>query len=346
MFGKKSRKTLYEILGVGRDASLAEITSAHDRIRAEMRGPDVWIHPLVAAKVKVAFHTLRDPLKREAYDRSLAGPSPPPPDLPPVPPPPAPVQVPPAEFPSAELRSTHAAGSEDSPRQAIPPAMARPRQRRFWRSGWWGVGAGLGLVLVAAGSVGFVLLEEIDTRPAREYTGAEIAERISPHLGRVNGALVAGSRDLGLALATAGNEMVVPCREISAEMVLSVQVGTTSSRAELARANSELGLCVISVRAAAPEFELRAAMPARGELLYAIVREAAGAPLPLRVSAGRVLADPKGQAFEIEAQATLPNGTPVFDAQARLVGLVAAPHAHGDGVVAALGAARIAALRR
>jgi hypothetical protein len=72
---------------------------------------------------------------------------------------------------------------------------------------------------------------------------------------------------------------------------------------------------VIAVRGAAPELALRMAVPAPGEALYAIVREAGGPPLPLRVSAGRTLADTKGAALQIDAQAPLPNGTPIFDAQ-------------------------------
>jgi hypothetical protein len=45
--------------------------------------------------------------------------------------------------------------------------------------------------------------------------------------------------------------------------------------------------------------------------------------------------------LEIKAGAPLANGTPLFDSQARLVGIVVAPHTF-DGVgVAALGAARI-----
>ena len=61
------------------------------------------------------------------------------------------------------------------------------------------------------------------------------------------------------------------------------------------------------------------------------------------MSAGRGLADGNGAALQIDAQAPLPNGTPIFDKQARLVGLVAMPHGFGEGIVAALGAARIAA---
>ena len=322
MFGKKS-KTLYEVLGVGRDATVAEITNAYQRVRAEMRGPDVWIHPLLAAKVKVAYETLRDPLKREAYDRKLA--SVPPPQAPP------PAAVPHVPPPQEEVFS---------------PPIRRPRTLRSGRSGWWGAGAGVGLVVLAAGAAGYFLMDDIDPQPEKEYSAAEIAERVSPYLGRLKGALVGGTRDLGFALATAENEMVTPCREMPAGMVFTLQLGAASPRAELARESEALGLCVIAVRGTAPDFTLRKALPAPGEALYAIVREGGGAPLPLRVTAGRAIADPNGHALQINAQAALPNGTPVFDRHARLVGLVAAPHGYGDGIVAALGSTRIAASRR
>ena len=68
----QDRKTLYEVLGVPRNAKLTDIGRAYNRIRAdqakEAAAPDARL--LLAAKA--AHDTLSDPDRRDEYDRSLA----------------------------------------------------------------------------------------------------------------------------------------------------------------------------------------------------------------------------------------------------------------------------------
>jgi hypothetical protein len=59
----------------------------------------------------------------------------------------------------------------------------------------------------------------------------------------------------------------------------------------------------------------------------------------------RAIKETTGAAYELKAAAPLPNGTPAFDSQARLVGIVVTPHTFGEGLVVALGATRIAQAR-
>src|SRR6187402_3565113 len=64
------KKTLYEILGVPRDANESDIGYAHDRRVAELRRivpPD----PSAQALVQQAFEILSDPKRRDAYDAQL-----------------------------------------------------------------------------------------------------------------------------------------------------------------------------------------------------------------------------------------------------------------------------------
>ena len=73
MKGPQEPRDLYELLGVGRDASAAEITRAWHR-RARVLHPDV--QPGRAGKpegfeeVAAAYRVLRDPALRAAYDQT------------------------------------------------------------------------------------------------------------------------------------------------------------------------------------------------------------------------------------------------------------------------------------
>ncbi len=69
-------KTLYDALGVARDARPAEIARAHDRLVAEF---DLDTTPPDArreARIREAFAVLSDPERRAEYDRSLEAPPP------------------------------------------------------------------------------------------------------------------------------------------------------------------------------------------------------------------------------------------------------------------------------
>lgn len=76
-------KTHYELLGVARDASTAEIQKAY-RVAAKQLHPDAQGgHAKAMVRLNEAYAVLKDPAKRAAYDRTLSGPptrrSPPPP---------------------------------------------------------------------------------------------------------------------------------------------------------------------------------------------------------------------------------------------------------------------------
>lgn len=69
-----SGKTLYEVLGVPRNAKATDIGRAYNRIRAEMQKENAAPNPRLAAQAKVAYDTLYDPQRREAYDATLEAP--------------------------------------------------------------------------------------------------------------------------------------------------------------------------------------------------------------------------------------------------------------------------------
>ena len=67
----ENEKTLYDVLGVGRDAKLTDIGRAYNRIKADQQKETSAPNPRLVAQAKVAYETLSDPDKREEYDAVL-----------------------------------------------------------------------------------------------------------------------------------------------------------------------------------------------------------------------------------------------------------------------------------
>lgn len=296
-------KTLYEVLGVARGAKSSDIQLAYDRLRAEMKKESTAPDPRLAALAKVAYETLTDPDKREQYDKMLG-----------------------------------------VLRRAAPAAPRRRKKR--------GRGAGVALaaiaLVVAGGSAYYYLVgmpggKRAAFGPESGLTPQQVAEEAAPRIGRLQGALMSGEvRDLGIVVAVAENEMVTTCRGLVAGAQLTVKVGQVAQKAELARVSEELDICTLGVRGAGAGIKLRGSAAAPGEKLLAIVpHPTGGQPIWRAVTAAKAIQDPKGPALEVKSAEPLDNGAPVFDSQGRLVGLAVRPHDYGEGIVAALGAARI-----
>jgi hypothetical protein len=69
----QNKKTLYEVLGVSRDAKGTDIVRAYNRIRADQQKETAAPDPRLLAMAKAAHDTLSDPDRRDEYDRSIAG---------------------------------------------------------------------------------------------------------------------------------------------------------------------------------------------------------------------------------------------------------------------------------
>jgi serine protease Do len=294
-----NNRTLYEVLGVSRDAKATDIGRAYSRIKSEMQKETSAPNPRLAAMAKVAYETLSDPGRREEYDATLG---------------------------STVLAKRGTKG----------------------RSGTAMVVSVVALVAIAG--AGYYFFARPPARVEREGEKAlspqEVVLAVAPHLARVQGALVSGEvRDLGIAVATGENEMVTTCRGMAAGMLLTVKGAELASKAELARANEELDICTLTVKGAGPGVKIRSGVPGSKEKIQAVLVNANGQPEARQVSVARAIKDAKGAALELKAAAPLPNGTPAFDAQGRLVGIVVTPHSFGEGLVVALGAARIAQAR-
>jgi hypothetical protein len=120
---------------------------------------------------------------------------------------------------------------------------------------------------------------------------------------------------------------------------LTVRVGAESFKADVMRANEALDVCTLSVKGVRAGVKFRSTLPGPKESLQAIMLGATGMQA-LQVSLDAPIQDPNGPVMRLKAGTALPNGTPVFDAKARLIGVVTAPHAFGEGIVA-MGTARV-----
>lgn len=68
-------RTLYDILGVTRNAKPHEVERAYRRLRGRMQQETVAPDPRQAVLVQKAYEVLSDPARRDAYDESLAAPA-------------------------------------------------------------------------------------------------------------------------------------------------------------------------------------------------------------------------------------------------------------------------------
>jgi hypothetical protein len=204
------------------------------------------------------------------------------------------------------------------------------------------------VVVLGAAGFGYYYFTRVAARPADKAPAPQdLLASVSPYLGRLQSAMMSGEvRELGTAVAVRDNEMVTTCRGLVAGAALSVLAADlTTSKADLARANEDLDICTLSVKGAAAGIKLREGLPAAGEKIQAIVLNATGPSQVRNGSVARSIPDEKGAVLELKVAAPLPNGTPIFDSQSRLVGIVTTPHAHGEGVVVALPGSRIVQAR-
>ncbi|HUL94821.1 MAG TPA: hypothetical protein VLT89_02360 [Usitatibacter sp.] len=281
------QKTLYDVLGVSRDAKATDIGHAASRIQATMRRED-WIpDPRFEAQFKVAIETLSDPARRDAYDATLR-----------------------ARTASRKSRAPLAGG--------IAAAVVVLAAGGYWFAGRHGAAAPKPL--------------------ARE----EVLQAVGPYVGELKGALMSGEvRPIGEAVVVAEDQMATTCKGFMPGATLTMKVGDYSTQASLARVDETLDVCVLAVPSMGTAVKLRQGLPASREEMHAVVIDGSGKPQVRQASISGFIDDPKGTMMQVRSAVPLPNGTPVFDSQAQLAGIVTSPHAYGEGLIVALPASRI-----
>jgi S1-C subfamily serine protease len=316
-----AKKSLYEILGIARDASAIDVGLAYERCKAELARrprPD----ESEAALVREAYEVLHDPARRAAYEASL---------------------VTQAEKAAAAAQPTD--------------LLLEPEPAAATRKPWW-VGAAAGVVVLAAaihftsGGKGHAPKEpaaeapkpvvQAPPPPPQPLTAEAILAGVATAVGQVMSYEMSGqAKPLGLAVAIDRGVLVTTCHGIPAGAALVVRVGRESYSATLSMTDEQLDLCKLAV----PELRGGGLAPSveelkAGDKLFVIGTNARGEIALTAAKVKQLRPAPPGKVIELDTPVA-PNGSggAVLDAYGRLVGIATTPHAFGIGLEIALPAA-------
>jgi hypothetical protein len=324
-----SKQSLYEILGISRDASEIDVGLAHDRRKAEAARripPD----PSEVALVQQAFEVLSNAKRRAAYDASLV------------------------------TAAEKAAAAEQAPDLLIEPEEPPVTRRKPFVVG---VLAGT-VVLIAALYFTFHASRPQPVReapaetpapkveappPLQALPAATILQGIAPSIGTLSSYEMSGQgKPVGLAVAIGRGIFLTTCHGIPAGSALVVRIGKESQSATLSTTDEPLDLCKLSV----PEVRTAGLPLATDELKVGdkvhVVGANASGEIALTEAKVRALRPVPGSGKVIELDVPIaPHGSggAVLDAYGRLVGIATTQHALGAGLNIALPSAWIAEMR-
>jgi S1-C subfamily serine protease len=341
------KRTLYDILGVPRDAGAIDIGLAYKARTASLQNSP-GADPNEINLVHEAYHVLCLPHERAAYDAKLLA--------------------------MAEREAARAAGVTDlvlEPDEAQPPAW----KRKPVLAGAAIVVALLGWMVLrpsprpAAPAPKIVAQRELAppgeaTRsgpattataatmlaaPAVEKSGEQLFAELARSTARITVHDVSGRAvGLGSGVVIGSGQVITNCHVATAGGTLSVKVGGEQFSASVEVADEEYDLCRLSVSGlAAPAVPIGSIDSLRtGQKVYAI-----GAPqgLDLTISDGIVSAFrdmPQGRIVQTTAPISPgSSGGPLFDAYGRLVGIMTFQHRSGQNLNFAVPADWIANIR-
>ncbi len=323
------KQTLYDILGVARDALPIDVGLAYERRLAQMQRA-MPQDPSALALLHEAHEVLADPARRAAYDASLIT----------------------ASEKAAAKEQAH------SPDLVLEPGKPRRRVPRI-------PPVGIAVAIVAALLLLFAALPSHTpqapapvsapveaprpaTAPPQPKSAKDILVLAQGSVGRLQSFEMSGRAvPLGLAIAVEPDAMVTTCHGIPAGSQLVVSLGGASRSATLAVTDEKLDLCRLSIAPPALQpLAIAAGEPKAGDTLHALGANAAG---ELALTEGQVkslLPDARGPMIEL-SMPVAPNGSggPVFDRYGKLVGIATTSHGHGASVSLAIPASWLARMR-
>lgn len=322
------KKSLYEILGVSRDANSIDLGLAHQEAlaAAERAVPQDPTHQALIAQ---AHEILLNPDRRAAYDASL-------------------VTLAEKEAareqagaPDLDLGGDEApAGSHKMPWLPI-------------------IGA---LVVVAIGAyftfrstpvpqqrladAPTTVTPIVPPAPPKARTSEEILAMALPSVGRVMSYDMSGRMTpVGLALAVEQGAMVTTCEGVVAGTQLVVKLGAESRSANLLITDETLGLCKLSVPGVTLKSLVVAAEdPQAGDTIHALGGNEKGDMALTQGTVTKVTSTPSGRMLEVSMPISATgSGGAIFDNFGRVVGV--ATLRPGAGASAALPASALAEMR-
>ena len=325
----QTKKTLYDILGVPRDANTIDIGLAHQRRSVEFQRA-VPQDPSAEALLHEAYEVLNDPARRAAYDASLI---------------------------TADERAAAAQQSEPDLVIEDEPAPGR-------RIPWPAIAGGAVVVLAI---LYFALrpdrlpdpdvnkLEPVAAAPKpasppppKALAAADILKQASSASGKLVSVDMSGrSTPLGIAVAIEPNAMITTCHGIQAGGKLVVVAGAETYAADLAITDETLDLCRLSVTGMnATPFSIAAHEPRAGDRIIAVGMNAAGELAATEGTIKQLVASANGKVLELSVPiSSTASGGGVFDPYGKLVGIATTPHAYGANLHVALPASWLAQMR-
>jgi S1-C subfamily serine protease len=328
----QTKKTLYEILGVARDANAIDLGLAYEQRTAELQRA-VPQDPSAEALLHEAMEVLGDAKRRAAYDASL--------------------------LTAAERAAASQQAEPDLVLEEEPGAAPK-------RIPWGAIGIGVAVVFALlyfalrparlpgpdAKKSGVPEVEAPKPVPApappKALAAAEILKQATRSGGRLVSVEMSGrSVPIGVALAIEPNTMVTTCHGIQAGGKLVVMLGADTLAADLTITDETLDLCKLSVAGmSAKPLTPAPEEPRAGDRIVAVGMNAAGEFAATEGTVKRLVASPNGKVIELSVPiAASASGGGVFDLQGRLVGIATTPHAYGPNLHIALPASWIAQIR-
>jgi S1-C subfamily serine protease len=298
------KQTLYQILGVAPDATVAEIDLAYERRAAELQGAAPH-DPNAIALAHEAYEVLRNPARRQAYDASLV---------------------------TAQER---AAASEQS-----TDLMLEPEPKRKPRLSWplLAAIAALAVVIIYYALRPSRIPDPQNEPPVaqaplpaptppppppRDRTSAEILKEALAGAGRLSSVEMSGrATPLGVAIAIEPGTMVTTCHGIPGGSKLVVQLGKETFPADLAITDERYNLCRLTVPGlAAKPVAIAREDVAAGTRIHALGLNAAG-DFALTEGTVKQVRAAEGSLLELSMPiAATGSGGAIFDSQGRLVGI-------------------------
>ena len=327
------KKTLYQILGVPRDASEEAIGLAHEMKSAEMQHA-VPPNPSGLAMVNQAREILSDPKRRAAYDASLVA--------------------------AAEKAAAHQQSLEQEPdADAEADADEQDRKRKMRLGAMIG---GVALVMVIlffairpkspppppAPEPSAEAPKPAPPPPPKVRTAADIVADASTSGGQLLSYSMSGSgAPAGMALEVELGQMITTCHGIPAGAKLVVKVGPQLHAADLTITDEELDLCRLSVAGfATPPLKVATEEAKAGDRVFVVSANAKGEIAATEGKINQVRTTPRGRVLELSVPiAATASGGGVFNEFGQLVGIATAPHDYGAGLNVALPVSWIAQMR-
>jgi serine protease Do len=317
-----AKKTLYEILGVPRDANDIDIGLAHEKRNFEL-ARDVPPDPSAKSLVHEAFEVLSNPKRRAAYDASLVS--------------------------AAEK----AAASQQSEPDLVLESDEEEEEQQRRKKLLIPVAAVAVVVLIAM----FFLLRSPKPpapppvepvaeapnppppAPPKPKSAPEILADAVTSGGKVLSYEMSGRAvPVGLALSTEPGMMVTTCHGLPAGSKLVVSVGGESLPADLAITDEDLDLCKLAVAGFTTRpLSLAADEAKAGDKVYTLGMNSKGELALTEGTVKQVLTLPVGKILDLSMPiAPAGSGAPVFNEFGRVVGIATTPHKFGPALNVAL----------